>query len=55
MTAGPDPSQGQFGDAYAYFSKQGRKQFGSDLSVALDNLLKYKAIDNLLTTYIYPL
>jgi DNA polymerase-1 len=53
--AGDNPTKGQFGLAYEHFEKKGEKQFGIDLSIALDNWVKFKTIETLLTTYICPL
>jgi len=51
-----DPHNGKFGAAYDYFkNKLGEEEKGKEISFALDNWVKLKATETLLTTFIIPL
>ena len=49
------PDQKKYGLAYDHFKALGREQEGIDCCNALDNWVKFKAIETLLQTYIIPL
>ena len=53
--AGNDPENGKYGLAYEQFLERGYEEQGIKLSIALDNWLKFKHIEKLLSTYIKPL
>ena len=53
--AGKDPENGKYGLAYEQFLERGDEDQGIKMSIALDNWLKFKHIEKLLSTYIKPL
>lgn len=54
-TLAGEPSQGQYGTAFDYFKAQGQEAQGKACCYALDTIVKYKAIETLINTYILPL
>ncbi len=50
-----NPEAGKYGKAYDFFKKKGMEEEGKECCEALNNWLKIKQIETLLTTYIMPL
>lgn len=50
-----EPANGKFGTAYEFFKNQGKEEVGKSCCYAIDSLVKYKAIETLLNSFIYPL
>ena len=50
-----DPASSKFGVAYDYFLSKGQEALGKACCYALNSLVKYKAIETLINTYILPL
>ncbi len=53
--AGKDPQNGKFGLAYEQMKTMDQEEEGKATCIALDNWLKFKHIEKLLSTYIKPL
>lgn len=50
-----DPSSGKYGTAYECLKAKGEEEKGKAACYAIDSLVKYKAIETLLNSFIHPL
>lgn len=50
-----DPAAGKYGTAFEHFVGKGQEELGKGACYAIESLVKYKATETLLNSFIYPL